>query len=87
MKTTKQRQIANKLGISESYLSRIISGIRRPAPEIAELLSKMTSTDIKVWLFNTEKNISVRGEKIRAVLDFKDITQPTKSHSLKIEAD
>ncbi len=64
MKTIKQKLIAKQIGVSESQMSRIISGLRTPSPVIADALSKMTSTDIRIWLFNTPGNLISRKKSL-----------------------
>ena len=41
MKKLKQKELAERLGISKSYLSMILSGQRIPNPELAERLSSL----------------------------------------------
>ena len=67
MKTNSQRHISQIIGISEAQFSRILSGKRRASPEVAEALSILTSSDFKIWLFNSEKNILNRKKIIRGL--------------------
>ncbi|MBU2535424.1 MAG: helix-turn-helix domain-containing protein [Chloroflexi bacterium] len=52
--TSHQRELANQLGISKSYLSMILSGQRIPNPELAGRLSSL-------GVVNFEARNSLRG--------------------------
>jgi plasmid maintenance system antidote protein VapI len=67
MKTNTQRYMASQIGISESLLSRIISGKKNAAPDIADRLSKLTRTGLKMWLFNSENYILNRKKTFQRV--------------------
>jgi len=41
MKKLKQKELAERIGVSKSYLSMILSGQRIPNPELAERLSSL----------------------------------------------
>lgn len=88
MKKITQRKIASHFDLSEGHVSRIFSGKSKAPIDVADVLSKMASTDIRVWLFNTEKNILKRKQSLRKI---KNLTcsnpthKATKSHSLNIE--
>ncbi len=68
MKTNTQKKIAAEIGVSESQLSRILSGKRKASPAIAERLSNLTSSDFKMWLFNSERNILTRKKILKSKL-------------------
>jgi len=67
MKRIRQNKIAAQIGLSESRLSRYLSGKRNPSIEVADELSKLSSTDIRVWLLSTEKNIQIRKESLKEI--------------------
>ena len=67
MSFIKQYEIAEHIGISESALSRVISGKRKTPPEVAKQLSILTSSDIETWLFNDQKNIAIRKNLIKKI--------------------
>lgn len=46
----KQMDLADKAGISDGYLSLIISGLRRPSWHNAKALAKATGTTPELWL-------------------------------------
>lgn len=60
---------AKRIGISQGHLSNIIIGRRRPNPDIALKISRLTKTELEVWLFKTEKNLAVRRQSLS---QFKD---------------
>ncbi len=47
------KQLAAKLGISESYMSMLRSGRRRPSPELARKIETLTGIPLKNLLFKT----------------------------------
>jgi len=47
------KQLAAKLGISESYMSMLRSGRRRPSPELARKIETLTGIPLKSLLFKT----------------------------------
>ncbi len=47
------KQLAAKLGISESYMSMLRSGRRRPSPELARKIEALTGIPLKNLLFKT----------------------------------
>jgi transcriptional regulator with XRE-family HTH domain len=49
----KQIDLAKKIGLSQSFLSMIISGRRRPSWDNAKKLAAFTSTDPVLWLDGT----------------------------------
>ena len=44
------QKIATQANISRTYLSMILSGVRRPTYEIARRLARATDTDAVLWL-------------------------------------
>lgn len=60
MKTTlkfKQKDIAQKLGLSPSYLSEVLNKRRRPSWDVAKLLARETGTSPMVWMDGTEADL------------------------------
>lgn len=53
METLNQREVAKYLGISESYLSKILSGKSQPRKKILLNLSKKTNSKPEIWIFGT----------------------------------
>ncbi|NOX32535.1 MAG: helix-turn-helix transcriptional regulator [Deltaproteobacteria bacterium] len=51
METLNQKEAAEFLGISDSYLSKILSGKSIPRPKIIKKLTKITKSDSNIWLF------------------------------------
>ena len=47
------KQLAAKLDISESYMSMLRSGRRRPSPELARKIETLTGIPLKNLLFKT----------------------------------
>uniref|UniRef100_A0A6M3LSQ8 Putative DNA binding, helix-turn-helix domain containing protein n=1 Tax=viral metagenome TaxID=1070528 RepID=A0A6M3LSQ8_9ZZZZ len=56
-KKLKQVEIARLAGVSESFLSEIISNKKRPSWATAIKLSKATKTPIDLWMGGTTKKI------------------------------
>jgi transcriptional regulator with XRE-family HTH domain len=50
MKHGTKTTIAKKTGISNAYLSMILSGKRRPSWQNAKKLAKVTHTKIELWM-------------------------------------
>lgn len=48
---TTQTALARKLGIDQSYLSRLLRRERRPSPAMAQKLADATSTSVLYWLY------------------------------------
>ena len=46
----KQTEIANKVGVSKSFICDILHERRRPSASTAEKLEKATGIDIRAWL-------------------------------------
>lgn len=45
-----QRELAKRLGVSEKTVSLLLSGTANLTPDLAERLSKMTGTSVRLWL-------------------------------------
>ena len=62
METLNQSIAAKYLGISEGYLSKILSGKSHPRKDVLENLSKKTNSDVTVWIFGTrtEKESAIK---------------------------
>jgi len=50
MKNTTQREMAEKAGITEAFLSYIVNGKRRPSWKVAKNLALVTGTKPELWL-------------------------------------
>jgi transcriptional regulator with XRE-family HTH domain len=50
MKRGTQKQIAEMVGVSSSFVSQILSGIRRPSWPMAKALANATDTKPELWL-------------------------------------
>jgi transcriptional regulator with XRE-family HTH domain len=50
MKTNKQTHIAKKAGITDGFLSQILTGIRTPAWETAKKLFEVTGIPPEIWM-------------------------------------
>lgn len=50
MKTLTQRKIAEKSGVSEAFVSLILSGERRPSWDVAKKLARATRTGVALWM-------------------------------------
>jgi len=53
----KQKDIAKKVGISQSYVCEIINRNRRPAWPVAKRLAEATGTSPVLWLEGTTEQI------------------------------
>jgi len=53
----KQKDIAEKVGISKSYISQLLSGDRRPAWKMAKRLANCTCTSIELWMEGSPEQI------------------------------
>ncbi len=62
MKNGMQVKLANKIGKSESFISLILNGERRPSWSTAKILAKITNTKPELWLEG-------KPETIRTVLE------------------
>lgn len=58
-----QTEIADKVKITQGYLSLIITGKRRPDWTIAKDLAKLTKTDVALWMEGDE---TAKREALRA---------------------
>ena len=56
-----QKELAFFVGISPAHISMIINGIKRPSPEVAKRLCKLTGKKLEYWLFIKKVNRK-RGE-------------------------
>jgi len=57
MERGKQKIIAKAVGISDAFLSQILSGMRRPGWETAKKLAEATGVPEKIWLDGTPEEI------------------------------
>jgi len=62
MKNKHQGKLAKAVGCRESHISMILAGVRRPSPDLADRLEKITKGPLRLWLFGTP-------EEKRAVLE------------------
>jgi transcriptional regulator with XRE-family HTH domain len=53
----KQKDVAQKLGTSVSYLNEVIHDKRRPSRDTAKVWSQRTGTCPMVWLYGTVDDI------------------------------
>jgi len=84
MEKITQKKIASHFDLSEGHVSRIFSGKSKAPIEVADSLSKMASTDIRVWLFNTKKNVLKRRQSlknIKSLTYFKPTCEPSPLHT------
>jgi len=49
-----QNEAAKKAGITQGFLSLIVTGQRRPAWSLAKALAELTKTDVAVWMEGDE---------------------------------
>jgi transcriptional regulator with XRE-family HTH domain len=49
-----QVEIAKKAGISQGFVSLILTGQRRPDWDLAKLLAEITKTDVALWMEGDE---------------------------------
>ena len=63
MKKLKQKKVASLLGISESFLSKILTGKCVGSPEMIKKLSEITDSNPIIWMFGT------KDQKINAILN------------------
>lgn len=54
MKRGEQARIADKIGISRTYMGLILKRINRPSPELAVKLEKETGINRLAWLYPDE---------------------------------
>lgn len=47
---TNQRDFAQKVGISDGYLSQILAGLRRPKLELLTLIEHLTGVPVSSWV-------------------------------------
>ena len=57
MKIIRQTQIAKMIGISDSFLSQIMAGKKRPHWKTAKKLAKTTHTTPELWLDGSPEQI------------------------------
>jgi len=50
-----QNEAAKKAGITQGFLSLIVTGQRRPAWSLAKALAELTKTDVAVWMEGDEQ--------------------------------
>jgi transcriptional regulator with XRE-family HTH domain len=55
-----QRETARALGISDGYLSQILSGLRRPKLELLHRISTLTGVPVSSWLDAGRGNSDLR---------------------------
>lgn len=51
-------KIADKTGVSRQFLSRVLSGARRPSYEVSVRLAKATGTSPLLWLGGTRPDMA-----------------------------
>ena len=64
MKIITQKQIAQRVGLDPSFLSKIMAGKSRPSATKAAELEVVTGIGIRTWLFG--RNVEIRRELERA---------------------
>lgn len=52
-----QRQIAKRLGVSATFINRLVNGIKRPNWKRAKELAKLTGSKPELWLDGTPEQI------------------------------
>lgn len=52
----KQQDFADKIGISQPHLNQIISGNKRPSPEVAARIEKLTGVSFRSLLLPGEEH-------------------------------
>lgn len=63
MERISQRAVAQKLGLGRPYLSEMLAGKRRPSPQAAIRLERVTGIDIRVWLYGKRREIRSQLER------------------------
>ena len=58
IKGLSQRRMASDLGISEPYLSEILSGKRTPSKRLALRISERTGIPVLALLYPSERNLN-----------------------------
>jgi len=64
MKYINQKQTAEALGISQAFLSEILSGKKRPSPKMAASLEQTSGKHRLAWLYPGEYDN--RGRRLKA---------------------
>lgn len=59
-----QIEIATKVGISQSYVSDLLNGVKTPSAQMAERLEQATGFHRLFWLY--PKQFTKRGKKLTA---------------------
>jgi len=62
MRHGKQIKIANWIGESPSYISRILNGKKRPSPSRAEVFEGVTGVPMRDWLLLDHKKLKAKVE-------------------------
>ncbi len=69
MENLNQRIAAQYLGISEGYLSKILSGKSQPRKKVLENISKKTNSNPEIWIFGTriQKESAIKQALIKQI--------------------
>ena len=51
----KQIEIAQKAGITQGFVSLILTGKRRPPWDVAKTFAELTKTDVALWMDGDEQ--------------------------------
>jgi len=57
MKRISQNEIANSVGVSDAFISMLISGKKRPSWKKAKMLAAFTGTKPELWLDGSPEEI------------------------------
>lgn len=57
-KQISRRRLAKQLGISSSYMAMLVNGERRPSPELAARIERLTGIPFRVLLLTEEPSKS-----------------------------
>ena len=64
MKKTRQTEIAKKAGITDGFLSQILTGLRTPSWETAKKLFKATGIRPEIWM-ESRNNYQILKTKLK----------------------
>lgn len=78
MKTTTQRNISKKLGLTPSTFCKLISGTYRPSAKVAAALEVATGIGLRSWLFGKPSEIKRELERVYGKINFKRGRLPHK---------
>ena len=62
MKKTRQTEIAKKAGITDGFLSQILTGLRTPSWETAKKLFKATGIRPEIWMESKENTEDLKNQ-------------------------